>query len=322
MRTILGWVIVSLFVMAQHSQSQTTSRVDRQLTIFHAGSLTVPFQRIIEGFKHEYPGIEVLTEIAGSRDCARKISELHQPCDVFASADYEVIDELLIPKFADWSLKFATNEMAIVYTNKSRRAGEINTGNWYDILLDPRVTYGRSDPNEDPCGYRTILTLELAEKYYKVRALTERMIAKDDEYVRPKEVDLLSLLEMGELDYIFIYRSVAEQHHLRYLTLPDSINLKRPELESCYKQVSVELNGKKPGEKFRQVGTPMVYGVTIPKDAPHHLLAVAFLQYLLNKKKGLKVMEELGQPSAVPSVCTGYDKLPEGLRQFARKPPR
>ncbi len=319
-KKVLRLLLAAPVLLLQPVYPQSTSAENRQLIIFHAGSLTVPFQGIIDGFKLEHPGVEVLKEIAGSRDCARKISELHQPCDVFASADFEVIDELLVPTFADWNLKFATNEMSIVYTSKSRRANEINAQNWCNILLDPNVAYGRSDPNEDPCGYRTIQTLELAEKYYGLKNLTERMLAKDNEYIRPKEVDLLSLLEIGELDYIFIYRSVAEQHHLQCLILPDSINLKRPELESFYSQASVELNGKKPGEKSRHVGMPMVYGVTIPKNAPHRSLAIAFLQYLLEKNKGLKVLENLGQPSAVPSPCAHYDKLPESLKPYALKP--
>jgi len=300
--------------------AQPKSHPGRQLVVFHAGSLTVPFDRIIAGFKQEHPGVEVLREIAGSRDCARKISELHQPCDVFASADYKVIDNLLIPEYADWDLKFATNEMSIVYTDKSRRSNEINAQNWYDILLDPTVAFGRSDPNADPCGYRTILTTELAERYYGKPRLADQLIRKDVEYIRPKEVDLLGLLEIGELDYIFIYRSVAVQHKLRYIALPDEINLKDPGREDYYGQVSVELNGKKPGEKIIQRGESMVYGVTIPKNSPNPDLAAAFVHYLMEKDKGMKVMEDMGQPSVVPAACPEYDKLPAGLKPFATKP--
>lgn len=75
---------------------------NNQLVIFHAGSLTVPFEKIIAGFKKENPGVEVLKEIAGSRECAKKITELKKPCDILASADYMVIDQLLIPDYADW----------------------------------------------------------------------------------------------------------------------------------------------------------------------------------------------------------------------------
>ncbi|MHB8931307.1 MAG: tungstate ABC transporter substrate-binding protein WtpA [Melioribacteraceae bacterium] len=312
--SLLKTLFLSLFFLGTINAQNSN-----QLIIFHAGSLTVPFEKIISGFKKENPGVEVLKEIAGSRECARKISELKKPCDIFASADYMVIDQLLIPQYADWNLKFATNEMAIVYTDKSRRAKEINQKNWFDILLDKNISVGRADPNADPCGYRTILTMKLAEIYYNKKGLAEKLIKKDQEYIRPKEVDLLALLEEGELDYIFLYRSVAEQHGLKFLLLPDKINMKKSELEDYYKQVSVELNGKKPGEKISQEGSSMVYGVTIPKNSPNPALAKKFIQYLMNKEKGLKVMQEFGQPTVVPSVCDAYNKLPDDLKKYALK---
>ena len=292
---------------------------NNRLIIFHAGSLTVPFQKIVEGFKKEHPGIEVLKEIAGSRECARKISELHQPCDVFASADHAVIDNLLVPEYADWNLKFATNEMSIVFSPKSRKSNTINSRNWYDVLLDKSVSYGRSDPNADPCGYRTIFTMKLSEQYYKRPRLATELLAKNTEYVRPKEVDLLALLEIGEIDYAFLYRSVAEQHNLKYLLLPDEINLKNAELENHYSQVQVELNGKKPGETIVQSGASMVYGVTIPKNSPNPPLAISFVHYLLAKDGGLKILSAMGQPTVVPSPCAAYENLPAELKHYARK---
>ncbi|MFA7227655.1 MAG: tungstate ABC transporter substrate-binding protein WtpA [Melioribacteraceae bacterium] len=307
------------FVLMLALSAVLTAQESNQLIVFHAGSLTVPFEKIIDGFKKENPGIEVLKEIAGSRECARKISELKKPCDVFASADYMVIDQLLIPEFADWNLKFATNEMAIVYTEKSRRSKDINQKNWFDILLDKNISVGRADPNADPCGYRTVHTLKLAEIFYKKGGLAEKLLNKNKEYIRPKEVDLLALLEAGELDYIFLYRSVAEQHGLKFMTLPDKINLKKAEFEDYYKQVTVELNGKKPGDKITQAGSSMVYGVTIPKNSPNPELARKFLLYLMSGKKGLKVMKEMGQPTVVPSVCDNYNKLPEVLKKYAMK---
>lgn len=306
------WVLVLGMLVKISAQS------NNQLIIFHAGSLTVPFEKIIDGFEKENPGVEVLKEIAGSRECARKISELKKPCDVFASADYLVIDQLLIPAYADWNMKFATNEMTITYSPKSRRAKEINKKNWYEILLDEKVNIGRADPNADPCGYRTVLSMKLADFYYK-KDLSQKILSKDNEYIRPKEVDLLALLEAGEVDYIFLYRSVAEQHGLNYIVLPDEINLKKAELEDHYKQVSVELSGKKPGEKITQAGASMVYGVTIPKSSPNSELAKKFVDYLMSKNKGLKVMQEMGQPVVVPSTCVNYDKLPKELKQFAKK---
>ena len=317
MKTLTKLFIASLFFFS--ASILLIAQGNKQLIIFHAGSLTVPFEKIIDGFKKENPGVDVVKEIAGSRECARKISELNKPCDIMASADYLVIDQLLIPNHADWNLKFATNEMAIVYTPKSKRSREINLKNWFEILLDKKVRIGRADPNADPCGYRTILTMKLADKFYNIPDLSKKVLSKDNEYIRPKEVDLLALLESGEIDYIFLYRSVAEQHKLKYLTLPDMINLKKAELEEHYKTVSVELNGKKPGEKITQLGGSMVYGVTIPKNSPNPELAKKFVTYLMEKNKGLKVMREEGQPTVVPSPCDNYDKLPKDLKKYAVK---
>lgn len=308
-----------IFIVLSFIASFCFAQSGRQLVIFHAGSLTVPFDKIIDGFKKENPGVEVLREIAGSRECARKISELKKPCDVFASADYVVIDQLLVPLYADWNLKFATNEMTIVYTPKSHRANEINKNNWYEILLDKKIRIGRADPNADPCGYRTVLTMKLADIFYNRKDLADRVLNKDKEYMRPKEVDLIALLEAGEVDYIFLYRSVAEQHKLKYLTLPDKINLKKAELEKLYSMVSVELNGKKPGEKITQTGGSMVYGVTIPKNSPNPVLAKKFVSYLMEKDKGLKIMRQEGQPTVVPSFCGNYNKLPAELKKYAAK---
>ncbi|MBU8920681.1 MAG: substrate-binding domain-containing protein, partial [Bacteroidales bacterium] len=70
------------------------------LVIFHAGSLSVPLRRIANLYMEKNPGVNVLLEAAGSRACARKISELGRECGVMASADYTVIDQLLIPDHA------------------------------------------------------------------------------------------------------------------------------------------------------------------------------------------------------------------------------
>ena len=307
-------IVLAIFILSSILFGQEQNN---RLIIFHAGSLTVPFEKIIDGFKKENPNVEVIKEIAGSRACARKISELHKECDIMASADYKVIDNLLIPTYALWNIKFATNEMAIVYTEHSRKADEINRDNWYDVMLGDDISIGRSDPNVDPCGYRAVLTMKLAESYYNQPGLANKLIAKDNEYIRPKETDLIALLEAGELDYIFLYRSVAEQHGLKFLILPDEINLKRAELQDEYKKVSVEISGKNPGEKIVQHGDAMVYGFTIPKNSPNPELAQKFVQYFLDKNKGLKILEELGQPTIIPSYSETYKFIPDDLKQYA-----
>ena len=128
------------------------------------------------------------------------------------------------------------------------------------------------------------------------------------------------ILESGSIDYIFLYRSVAIQHHLNFLELPDQINLKNPAFATVYATASTEINGSEPGKKETVKGEPMVYGLTILRNAPNKQNAIAFLDYLLSKYKGMAIMAKNGQPSLVPMPCPEYDKIPEPLRKYATKP--
>lgn len=310
---------VFIFFSGCSSDIQKKNQIkESNLLIFHAGSLSQPFKIISEEFMKENPNVKVLSEADGSVKCARKITELGKYCDIMASADYKVIDDFLIPEHAKWNIKFVCNEISIVYSEKSRYSNEINKNNWTDILLKDEVAIGRSNPDADPCGYRTIMMLGLAEKFYNKKGLTESVIQKKNVYVRPKEVDLLALLESGTIDYIFLYRSVAIQHGLKYLNLPDSINLKNPELNELYSTVQVEIAGEKPGEKISIAGEAIVYGLTVPDNAPEKDIAIKFLEFVLDPEKGLKILQESGHPEMKP-YCTGnYSVLPEQIKKLVR----
>ena len=287
-----------------------------ELIIFHAGSLSVPFREVSAEFSKLHPEITIKAEAAGSRACARKISDLGRLCDVMASADYMVVANLLIPEYADYNIRFALNEMVIAYTEKSRESENVTADNWHEILLKGKIAFGRSDPNLDPCGYRTLMVFQLAQKYYDVDGLAAKLQAKD-KHIRPKETDLLALLETGEIDYLFIYRSVASQHGLKMVMLPDEINLKSSEFGDLYASTEVQVSGKKPGEFITRKGEPMVYSVTVCKDAPNPEAAQAWVAFLLSDK-GRGIMESNGQPCIVPPVVDGGDKLPDLLKQACK----
>ncbi|MHC4430344.1 MAG: extracellular solute-binding protein [Planctomycetota bacterium] len=316
--SVLLVLVLALGVAINRWGPDTGSATDLdQLIIFHAGSLALPFQQICEEFKKQYRGVKILREIAGSRQCARKITDLDKPCDVMASADYAVIDTLLIPDHADWNIRFASNEMVIAFREHSRGGESINAENWHEILLRDDVAFGRSDPNLDPAGYRTVLMAMLAEKFYGKSGLAEDILAKDTRYIHPMSADLLALLEVGELDYVFTYRSVAQQHKLSFVTLPDQVNFKNPALSDFYGRASVRLIGKTRGTVVTRVGEPIVYGVTIPVNSPNPELAEAFLGFLLDPDKGGAILEQNGQTSVVPSPTDTFEKLPDSLKKFA-----
>ncbi len=289
------------------------------IIVFHAGSLSIPFDRISKAFEKQHPNYKIIRESSGSRMAARKIVDLHKPCDVMASADYSVIDNLLInTKNAKFNALFTTNKMVIVFTDKSKYANKINSENWIDILLKKDVVIGHSNPNDDPCGYRAMLVTKLAEKYYKKKNLFKKLFGYPGFYeigmekkgkiiVRPKETDLIALLEMHNIDYIFLYKSVAIQHNLRYIDLPDKIDLSKKRYTNYYKTVSFKVTGKKPYEYIVKKGAPMVYGITIPQNSNSPINAKGaklFVNFVLSKK-GQQIMKSCGQGVINPPEIKG-----------------
>ena len=284
-----------------------------KVIIFQAGSLTVPLAEIEKQFESANPGIDVQREAGGSTQMARMISELNKPADIMASADYKVIDKTLIPAKADWNIRFASNQLVLCYTQQSRYAGEINDHNWYEILARKDVVWGHSDPNLDPCGYRSLMVLQLAEKYYKVPGLYDRLIAnRPQKNVRPKSVELVAMLKTGNMDYAWEYLSVAVQHDLKYVKLDDHINLGNYTLDEYYQQSSVKVTGNKPGTWITRVGQSCTYGITLIKDSPNRSEAIKFLEFMLAPNGGLKVLEEMGQPPFVPARVTS-EQVKEAL---------
>jgi molybdate/tungstate transport system substrate-binding protein len=289
-----------------------------RLIIFHAGSLSIPVQELARLFEATYPGVEVRAESAGSRHCARKIADLGKSCDVMMSADTRVVESLLMPDHARFNIQFATNQMAIAYTPQSKFADDITAENWPEVLQRNGVVFGRSEPDSDPCGYRTLLVFQLAERAFESPELAERL-TQTTGAIRPKETDLLSLLEAGEIDYLFIYRSVARQHGLQMVQLPDEVNLRSAELAGLYATATVQLTGKRPGETITRKGEPMVYSLTIPTDAPHPTMAEAWVALLLSDA-GRAIMQRNGQPFLTPPTADGHDVLPNGLRPLCTPP--
>jgi molybdate/tungstate transport system substrate-binding protein len=289
-----------------------------KVIIFHAGSLTVPFAEMEKRFEAKYTKVDILREAGGSTKMARMISELHKPADIMASADFKVIDNNLIPDYAAWNVRFATNQLVLCYTDKSKFAGEVNADNWYDILSRKDVVWGHSDPNLDPCGYRSLMVLQLAEKHYKKAGLYDKLLAnRPKENVRPKSVELVSLLKTGNMDYAWEYLSVAVQHELKYVVLPDEINLGNYKMDDFYGQAEVKVTGKKPGTWITRKGASCTYGITMTKDAPNPDAAAAFLQYVLSPDGGLKILKDMGQPPFVPVWVPSQDMkdaIPEPVK--------
>jgi molybdate/tungstate transport system substrate-binding protein len=186
------------------------------------------------------------------------------------------------------------------------------------------------------------MMLQLAEKYYDMPDLFENLVQshsaisvtqndhnftikapenlKPDEtiMIRPKEVDLMSQLETGELDYLIIYRSVVYQHRnsgVDFLILPDDIDLSNPSLATDYDNVSLLQYSDKPDKGKIITARPVVYGITIPTNAEHTNEAEKFIEMLLGDI-GQEIFNDNGQPPITPARANDINKLPDRLKNL------
>jgi molybdate/tungstate transport system substrate-binding protein len=206
-----------------------------------------------------------------------------------------VITKLLIPGYASDYVPFASNAMVLAYTARSAYASEIGPGNWWQILLRPGVRWGHSNPALDPNGYRSQMVFQLAESHYREPGLAMRLErALDPRHVRSSEAQLVGLLQAGELDYAWSYRSLAVTAGLESVALPPEIDLSDPRLAERYATASVRLPGPRlAGDSVEFRGEPIIYALTIPKAAPHPDLARAFVEFV-RSDSGHRILDRAG----------------------------
>ncbi|MEF2144308.1 MAG: substrate-binding domain-containing protein [Desulfovibrionaceae bacterium] len=283
-----------------------------EVLVLHAGSLSAPFSEIARHFEAAEPGLVVRLFSGGSTELARRVLCGEVQAHILASADYKVIDELLFPDHAAANILFASNELVLCYTEQSRHAGEIGPENWPDVLARPGVRWGHSDPERDPCGYRSLMVLCLAERHYAKPGLMDELLSRRrPEWVPPKAADLVGLLRNGQLDYAWEYLSVAKQHGLSFVRLDSRLSLGDLQHEKLYAAARVQVGGR------TLQGGAVLYGVCLLQGAPERGAAAKFLGFLLDPAQGLRILAEAGQPVLTP-VCVRtsgeHAALPESLR--------
>jgi molybdate/tungstate transport system substrate-binding protein len=231
-----------------------------QLTILHAGSLSAMMDELTKKFKEE-TGIVINRRAGGSLFLANLIREKRVEWDIFFSADYNIISNLK-GTFSDTLYPFASNELVVAFTKKSKYSNEINENNWVRILSRSGLRIGRSDPEQDPCGYRVLLLFEILKTKYGDTLVQKIMANSSEKNVRPKAAEVANLLEIGELDYAFLYINEALTRNLKFIELKDSLNFGNPKLQGYYRQFQITLKSGKIVQ-----GDPIVYAFCINKNS-------------------------------------------------------
>jgi len=320
MRVPCTYVAIQLAVAVACSDHQgdrlSASSVKQDtVLVYLAASLTRPLETALDSFA-AHNNIVVQRESGASLEHARKITELGRVPDVIALADVEVFPQLLMPAHVTWYAEFARNRMIVGYTDKSRHAAEIDSLNWPAILSGADVQVGRPDPDLAPAGYRTLIMLQLAERYYRAPGLAARVLANAPRRnMRPNAAELAALLQTGELDYVFDYESVAHAYAFKALHLPAAIDLGDPTQANAYAGARVRLKGKG-SDSATFTGAPIVYALSIPRAAPHPTAAQQLATFLLSPE-GRRMMRA-AQIDALDQVLFVGADVPNVIRVASR----
>jgi molybdate/tungstate transport system substrate-binding protein len=286
--------------------------------VLYAGSLGAVMEQAAGPAFERATGYEYQGEGHGSVADARMMRDRLRAPDVFLSADPAVNRDLLMPPRSDlvaWYLTFASGELVLGYNPKSRfralfeqvKAGKLP---WYEALATPGLRFGRTDPELDPKGYRTVFLFELADRYYKRTDLVRLLGPPGNPAQTYPEAQLLIRLESGQLDAGIFYRHELTAHRVPFIELPDEINQGNPRLAALYQHASYTT------ERGATVfGSPILFTVAIPAAARNVPGAVAFVRFLLSRQ-GRAMLRRYGFGSASVLLAGDAAKVPAELRSL------
>ena len=358
MTKCLRWLLTAAMILIAAAGCAPTPKEKTPLVVFAAGSLIQPFDALEAAYEKAHPDVDVLNEFHGSIQVMRHATELHEEIDVVATADDALIPLLMYNRndpatgkpYAAWALRFATNRLGIAYTERSRYADEVTSENIWEILTRPDVRVGIADPRFDASGYRAMMVFTLAQGKQAPADLFDQMFdgqfrypvmlvgdgqggtlihipeileTKKDAHVviRGASIQLIALLESGDLDYAFEYESVIQQHGLKLAALPPELNRGEAGMDDLYGQATVKLDlqrfaSVKPEFRGEQIG----YGITVPANAPHPEAAVDFIAFLLGPE-GRQIMESYSHPIFEQVTADHWDQVPAKLQPLVTAAP-
>jgi molybdate/tungstate transport system substrate-binding protein len=159
------------------------------------------------------------------------------------------------------------------------------------------------------------MVFQLAEAYYGQEGLASRLrSALLPRYVRPNEAQLTGLLQAGELDYAWSYRSLAGTGGLRWVDLPPEVDLSDPARAEWYARARVRLPPAAAGlaDSLEFRGEPILYALTIPTEAKHAATARTFVRFVLSAE-GRGILSRAGFRLIARPSLTGSGPGTAGL---------
>src|SRR5438105_2771803 len=210
---------------------------------------------------------------------------------------------------AQMAQAIARTEMVIAYSPKSRFAEKFlrclenekkkspQSEDWWQILEEPGLRFGRTDPVTDPQGRNIIFVMMLAAKLYRQADLVERVLGPTiNERQIFSEPSVEARLQSGELDAASAYKVQPGPFGVPYISLPPEINLGGGDEEIGHPEITLMLNGRSYHPE------PLIYFAAALKDATHSAAAAAFVAWLQGEE-AQAILRRAGYdpaPSAAP----------------------
>lgn len=248
---------------------------DNDVSVLAAGSLASLFESTVgPAFEsdHEYG---YRGEFNGSNAVMRMVLEEQKRPDVIVSADATLLRDRLPEDLAPWDVEFASNAVVIAYDPETEVGSGLEGDRpWYEVLRSTDAEIAMSDPDLDPLGYRAIQLFKLAEDYYGIDGLATELEA--NLVVDPKESHMLAGIEKGNRAAALVYKNMAVDHDLPFVTLPDELDFSNPAYADTYAQATYTTQ-----DGTTVHGTTIRYNLTVPTNAQHPEAGRAFVEFLL-----------------------------------------
>ena len=236
------------------------------LQVFSAGVARSMAEETIAAWNREYPEFPAELTVGGSVELVRRVLS-GDPCDVLIAADNGILDSMMMPEHAKGYVIFAGNQMVIAANN----GFDISSENWKDKLLSPDATFSHHSPYDDPGGYRSVMSMMLAEKVEP--GLAEKLLQHPGHYgMNPAEREE----DVPEIMYSFDYYSNALAKGVPFAELPEIMNLSSDELAASYASAKFTVD-----DAHTVSGTPICHALTIPEHTANRQEAQAFAKRFL-----------------------------------------
>jgi molybdate/tungstate transport system substrate-binding protein len=261
--------------------SATTARGSGPVVVLYAGSLVNAMEKQIGPGFNAATGYTFTGMSGDSGALATAIKGKVQQGDVYISANPKKdvgLEGVANGNWVSWYATFATSPLVLGYNASSKFATDLKTKPWYDVLTEPDILIGRTDPTTDPKGELSVEALNQTATAQNLPALNAIGTSTNNVY---PENTLVGRLQAKQLDVGFFYAAEAK----------------------AAKIPTVPLTG---------VGLSATYTVTVLKGALHEAGAEAFVNYLLGA--GAKpALESDGFILVTPPTVSGTG-VPAGLQ--------